>query len=96
MINPCAYECDSNCPHYITECKGCSEIKGKVFWAKYYQKDTCPIYECATEKGFKHCGYCSELPCNIWYETRDPSITDEGVFYKELERRINILKKDIK
>jgi len=92
MINPCGYECDSKCPHFQNTYEGCSIIEGKVFWAKYYNKTTCPIYQCAKDKGYKHCGYCSDLPCNIWFETRDPSITDESIIYKEIEKRIKQLK----
>lgn len=40
------------------KCKGCSEVEGKPFWGE------CSIYQCATDKGFKHCGDCSKLPCH--------------------------------
>lgn len=38
-------------------CMGCNEMKGKVFWGK------CDLYKCASERGVKHCGQCSDLPC---------------------------------
>lgn len=95
MVNSCGHICDKNCPYFLNKCEGCQKIEGKVFWATYYAKDTCPIYECSHSKGYAHCGYCSELPCKIWYETRDPSITDEGIFYKDLEYRIKKLKENL-
>ena len=96
MINPCGHKCDENCPHYMNNCEGCSIIKGEVFWAKHYNQKTCPIYNCAIGKGFRHCGFCSEMPCNIWFETRDPSITDESIVYKDIEYRMKQLKADMK
>ncbi len=38
-------------------CQGCLEMKGKLFWGE------CDIYECATKKGYEHCGNCDRLPC---------------------------------
>ncbi len=39
-------------------CKGCREMKGKIFWGE------CDIYNCSTEKGLEHCGKCNNLPCS--------------------------------
>lgn len=38
-------------------CRGCTQQNGKIFWGE------CDIYKCATDKGFKHCGKCQNLPC---------------------------------
>lgn len=38
-------------------CKGCHEMKGKIFWGE------CDLYKCASEKGFDNCGRCADLPC---------------------------------
>ena len=38
-------------------CKGCQEQQGKIFWGE------CDVYQCATDKGCRHCGQCADLPC---------------------------------
>ncbi len=40
-----------------TNCKGCIEMKGTLFWGE------CDIYACANKKGLEHCGMCEKLPC---------------------------------
>lgn len=50
LCNECSYK-------EKFDCKGCIEMKGKLFWGE------CDIYNCSNKKGFKHCGYCSQLPC---------------------------------
>jgi hypothetical protein len=74
--------CGASCPecNYLLagECAGCSAIKGKVFWAKYFSADVCPIYECVTiKKHLNDCGQCPDMPCNLWRDLKDPHYTDE-------------------
>jgi hypothetical protein len=92
MINPCGNYCNSKCPYYLTQCEGCDKINGKVFWAKEYEADCCPIYKCAKSKGYIHCGYCVELPCETWQSTRDPAQTDDALWEKDIQERINRFK----
>ena len=38
----------------------------------------CPLYDCCVnQKQQQHCGLCSEFPCAIFNELRDPSLSDE-------------------
>ena len=53
--------------------------------------DTCPIYSCVTQKNLKHCGLCSELPCDIYHNMKDPSMTDE-VHQQSIIDRVTVLK----
>jgi hypothetical protein len=92
----CAIACEEcnkmNEEFFNSPCKGCNAIEGKLFWTKYLGLDTCPIYNCcANEKQFSHCGECAELPCSIYFNTKDPSIPDER-FEENIKERVNILK----
>jgi len=93
MITPCGVYCSKECSFFNNGCSGCHEIKGKVFWAKHYGSDICPIYECVQERELKNCGHCSRLPCRLWFSTRDPSLGDEE-FQKEIAFRLSNLEKE--
>lgn len=72
--------CDCAACEYLkkSECSGCSEIKGKVWWTSYISTTVCPIFDCvANEKKFENCGVCSEIPCKLWRDLKDPSDKDE-------------------
>ena len=86
---PCGVYC--NACHMYQDCKGCHELEGKVFWANEYGSATCPIYECCKAKGYTHCGKCREVPCKIWWETRDPSITDDDQWATMIEIRKEVV-----
>ena len=72
-------------------CKGCNAAEGKIYWTKYLNLDTCPIYSCAKEKQLAHCGECAQLPCNIYFEMKDPAFSDEQ-HQQSIKDRINVLK----
>jgi hypothetical protein len=76
MLTACGCDC-KDCKEYKQSCDGCAEIKGRVFWAPYVGGEVCPIYGCSDGKGFAHCGECDALPCKIYFDTRDPSMTQE-------------------
>ena len=86
-------ECNKNNAEFTDKpCKGCNEAKGKLFWAKYLGLDTCPIYHCCVnEKQLRHCGECGQLPCDIYFNTKDPSYSDEE-HRKAIEKRVEVLK----
>lgn len=91
MITLCGVQCDE-CAEYGKTCEGCAAVRGTVFWVDYLGLDVCPIYNCCVnEKHFEHCGLCSELPCRIHFDTKDPKISDEE-HRAGLERRVAILK----
>jgi hypothetical protein len=56
-----------------TGCKGCIDLKGKVFWGD------CPIAGCCIEKGISHCGECEHIPCELLSQfSHDEEHGDEG------------------
>ena len=77
-LSVCGVNC-KECDYFKkSECSGCSEIKGKVWWASYVSATTCPIYTCVKdEKKLDDCGMCSEIPCKLWRELKDPNLTDQ-------------------
>ena len=77
MLSPCGVDC-TQCSSYRDTCAGCREIKGKVYWAGYVGAEVCPMYGCCiNEKKMNHCGECAELPCRLYFDTRDPSVSEE-------------------
>jgi hypothetical protein len=84
---------DTLCEHYPDQtCSGCNAVEGKLFWTKYLNLDTCPIYNCCrNEKKLTHCGECAELPCQIYFATKDPMQSDE-VHQKNIGERVAVLK----
>ncbi|MBE6930610.1 MAG: DUF3795 domain-containing protein [Ruminococcaceae bacterium] len=57
MRGKCGTDCMTCRFREKSGCSGCSRQNGKIFWGE------CDIFRCAAQKGFKHCGECSELPC---------------------------------
>ncbi|MCL2079470.1 MAG: pyridoxamine 5'-phosphate oxidase family protein [Oscillospiraceae bacterium] len=43
-------------------CIGCIALEGKPFWGE------CPVAKCSQNKGYTHCGECSDIPCDILKE----------------------------
>ena len=58
---------------------GCYAVHGETFWAKEMMPGkVCPLYACAiNDRGYESCGDCSELPCDMFREMKDPASTDE-------------------
>ncbi len=72
--------CDCAGCEYLkkSQCPGCFEAEGKVWWVQYASLPVCPIYSCVTAlKKLDHCGMCPEVPCKIWRELKDPNLTHE-------------------
>jgi hypothetical protein len=88
MLSKCGVNCSSDCHAYQVECDGCNELEGKVSWAQFYGKDECPIYECANESGFSSCGECGQAPCKIWYDTKNPDVSD-AEFEADIQSRMS-------
>ena len=72
--SPCGARC-VNCKSFPKECKGCRNIKGKVFWTQYIGDTVCPIWKCCSEHKWRNCGNCPDLPCVRFM--KDPTISDE-------------------
>jgi len=99
----CGAICDT-CPLFVApneassnssnqpSCPGCVACAGKVFWSVEHFGGSCPIFDCArTKHGYKDCGECTELPCKLFHELKDPSMTEEE-HKLSIETRVNYLK----
>ncbi len=76
-ITSCCGAVCSECEYFPNACKGCPEIKGKVFWLEYTGENICDVYDCCiNEKHFAHCGQCADLPCER-YSRQDPTKSPE-------------------
>lgn len=96
-VSVCGIDCSVaciECNKYLdTPCKGCNEEKGRLYWTKYLGLEVCPIYNCCVNiKGFEDCGRCENLPCEIFFSTKDPSISEE-LFQEKIKERVDLLKK---
>ncbi len=88
-LSCCGADCKT-CGCYGNVCQGCNEAKGKVFHAS--KGKACPIYACSVMKNkYATCLECSEMPCAIWYETRDPQMSEEE-FAASIRERTDALK----
>ncbi|MFW9845835.1 MAG: DUF3795 domain-containing protein [Candidatus Thorarchaeota archaeon] len=69
-LNPCGHVCDI-CPSYQGKdghhCSGCLDSKGKPWWG------SCKLFECANKRRVRHCGDCTDFPCDLQIEHFDPS-----------------------
>jgi len=76
-LSPCGMDC-TGCP-LKEQCGGtCHELKGAPFYVKDFGLEVCPIYECAvTKKGYTTCGECAEMPCQIFYDWKDPEMSEQ-------------------
>jgi len=77
-LSPCGINCN-DCS-FKESCGGtCHECGGKPFYIKDFDLEVCPMYDCAVnKKGYTTCGECAELPCQIIYDWKDPSMTEEA------------------
>ncbi len=91
LISVCGTDC-SACYCFGKMCNGCNPCEGKVFHAA--DGKACPIYDCVRNKrSMQNCGKCSEVPCKIWLDTRDPRFSDEE-FNQNVAARVQALKKE--
>ena len=77
-LSVCGTHC-IKCEHFLSsKCSGCTELKGKIWWIDQISAEVCPIYDCViNKKKYENCGMCSELPCAIWKDLKDPSNSDD-------------------
>ena len=89
-----AASCGANCgacEHLGDKCRGCGYIKGKPFWTAQFGVDVCPMYDCSVNiHSLEHCGLCSDFPCDLFLEMRDPSLSDQ-----EAEQALEDRKNDL-
>jgi hypothetical protein len=91
-LSACGLICDE-CEFFNKTCTGCINVKGSTFWAKEMMPSKiCPLYDCSVnKKGYKDCGGCSELPCKMFREMKDPNSTEEQ-HQKSLLKRVELLR----
>lgn len=75
-MNRCGCSCEE-CASWPDECPGCDATRGRVYWTRYIGAVVCPVYACCGEKAHNDCGECSEIPCETWFELKDPALSDE-------------------
>lgn len=91
LISVCGTDC-SACYCFGKMCNGCNSCAGKVFHAP--EGKACPIYDCVrNSKCMQNCGECGDVPCKIWFNTRDPKFSDEE-FNENVAMRVQALKKE--
>jgi predicted peptidase len=78
VLSSCGLLCNE-CEFFGKTCQGCHLVKGQTFWAvESMPSKVCPLYDCAVNvKKLKDCGECSELPCSMFLQMKDPSSTEE-------------------
>lgn len=94
LLAPCGVNCDG-C-QFEEGCGGsCHSCQGKPFYLAEIGVKVCPLYDCpVNQKGYKTCGECSELPCQMFYDWKDPSMTEEA-HIQSIHERVKILKDSI-
>jgi len=93
LLSPCGINCES-CD-FRKNCSGCYNIKGKPFYLKDFGVEVCPLYDCPVNKrGYKSCAECPELPCQIFFDWKDPSMTDEA-HITSINERVKTLKSSL-
>lgn len=92
IISNCGLLCDE-CNFYQKECLGCYQVKGGPFWSHDLPEKICPLFDCSiNNKKFKNCGDCTDLPCKMFNDLKDPNISDEK-HQKMVKVRVGRLKK---
>ena len=90
LLSSCGADCES-CDH-LKNCGGCHAMKGVPFYLKDFGFEICPMYDCpVNKKGYKSCADCPELPCQIFYDWKDPNMTDEA-HNNSVNERVKVLK----
>ena len=94
LLAPCGADC-KGC-EYAEKCGGsCYACQGKPFYVKEFGFEVCAIYDCSVnKKGYKSCAQCQELPCQTFYDWRDPNMTDEA-FEQSVNERVKTLKASV-
>lgn len=88
-LSCCGTDC-GKCGAYGNMCTGCNEAQGKVFHAPAGR--ACPIYQCSVSKSkLATCASCEKMPCEIWYGTKDPALSQED-FEAGIRERVGNLR----
>lgn len=76
-VSVCGLDC-AECDAYPATCPGCRASEGEPPWLMEVEMVVCPMYQCPVmDKNLEDCGECSELPCELYREFRDPAVPPE-------------------
>ena len=91
LVSPCGVDCEG-C-EFGESCGGsCFACEGKPFYLADFGVEVCPMYDCSVnQKSFKTCGECADLPCQVFYDWKDPSMTEEA-HLQSIKDRVEVLK----
>ena len=74
----CGCDCGACDIRKKDECGGCNAVSGRAPWTKEAGFPCCPFFACCREdKGFRDCGSCPELPCELFSDCVDPEAGSE-------------------
>ena len=77
VVSLCGIVC-SDCQAFDVQCAGCDTMSGVPSWMDEVDFSVCPLYACCRdEKRLTDCGRCPQLPCSLYTELKDPSLSDE-------------------
>ncbi len=81
-IAVCGLDCAICAYREQTNCAGCAESKGDMFWGE------CKIAKCAQRKNVEDCSYCDEFVCDdLNAFSHDKEHGDNGERIENLRRR---------
>jgi len=91
LLAPCGVNCEE-CT-FKESCGGsCFECGGKPFYVKDFGFEICPLFDCpVNKKGYRTCGECPDLPCQLFYDWKDPEMSEEA-HIKSINDRVAALK----
>lgn len=76
-LSCCGGNC-GKCKFYGNLCDGCNQTNGEAYWTKFADIPVCPTYGCCVnENGFSHCGHCDKVPCELYFNNPDMTMTPE-------------------
>ena len=91
VVGVCGCIC-SDCTSFNSQCEGCHSIKGMASWLDEVDLNVCDFDKCSvTDKNLKHCGECTDIPCNKFWDNKSPKLSEEE--HKIIvEERVTLLK----
>lgn len=91
LVSACGLDCEA-CFAYPSDCTGCHAEQGRPSWLSDTELESCPLYDCpVNQRGYADCGSCPELPCQQYFELRDPSLSPEE-HEKGIIERVRLLR----
>lgn len=84
MMAKCGTYCGTCSWKEPCNCSGCKACQGQLFWG------TCDKAICCIERGYEHCGFCPDMPCQKLMDLfNDPEHGDNGARLRNLKNWAN-------